>query len=175
MQRMHSVKWSSVIACLAVTLALLLIPAASAAFIVACLVMPRSKPMLGKNSVGETRFYGAVTDGAVSFDLFTGWKGAPPARGSLLNAPGVQAHRTVVTLTGQTAGDVITSVRVRWWVVVIVNALPLLFAFVLVRRMWRGNRFAGGQCPICGYDLRASPDRCPECGTARDLGRTAAA
>jgi hypothetical protein len=47
--------------------------------------------------------------------------------------------------------------------------IPLILVLILpvtcVHR-WRKvrNRSAAAQCSKCGYDLRATPDRCPECG-----------
>ena len=34
----------------------------------------------------------------------------------------------------------------------------------LLTRFRRARRQRARVCPGCGYDLRASPDRCPECG-----------
>ncbi len=49
-------------------------------------------------------------------------------------------------------------------------APALLLIWLLYRALQRRRHQIAGHCPACGYDLRASPQRCPECGRAVDGG-----
>ena len=59
-----------------------------------------------------------------------------------------------------------------WFLVCVTGAVPSARAVSGFRRRRRVTR---GLCVHCGYDLRATPERCPECGTAASvssLGRS---
>jgi hypothetical protein len=88
---------------------------------------------------GDTPVWGGFKHGAFAHDD----AGAPAVQ----RPPKVYGWQWVVPL---------------WAVVPPLAILPAVSAWRLFRR-WR--RVGVGCCPICGYDLRATPDRCPECGT----------
>ena len=67
-------------------------------------------------------------------------------------------------LTGKFDTGNFWSVRVPFWCPALASAI--LPGIVFVRFMRRVRRWRAGLCPTCGYDLRATPSRCPECGAA---------
>ncbi len=75
---------------------------------------------------------------------------------------GVYSH--TYRVAGTASANDIWYFSVPCWLILLATAfLPALW-------LWRRIRHAQyrwhGLCPKCGYDLRASKERCPECGTA---------
>jgi hypothetical protein len=54
------------------------------------------------------------------------------------------------------------AVSLPWWVI----AVPAGLSVILIVNRRRRARITAHLCVHCGYDLRATPERCPECGTA---------
>lgn len=89
--------------------------------------------------------------------------------GNPLGIPGVDIYRVYVNAFGfglWTFQETAASARIYWlivpfWFVALVFAIP---SILLARKHWR-PRHSHLHCQTCGYDLRGSTDRCPECGT----------
>src|SRR5205814_183626 len=55
-----------------------------------------------------------------------------------------------------------------WLLCALTGIWPTLRAIHGMKAERGKQRLAQGLCPRCGYDLRATPERCPECGWAPD-------
>jgi hypothetical protein len=79
---------------------------------------------------------------------------------------------TVAHVPGAASVGQVRYVVVSYWLVVIVLSLPGLWW--LRRRRHLQEMCRGLRCLRCGYDLRHSPDRCPECGMPNQRALVAA-
>jgi hypothetical protein len=89
-----------------------------------------------------------------------------------------------VNLSGKSAAGVIsTNARMWWvayrWVALCSAVLPAIMIGKRVRIAWKSRvrlaRQSKGLCETCGYDLRATAGKCPECGTIATGGTPTAA
>jgi hypothetical protein len=55
-----------------------------------------------------------------------------------------------------------------YWFLLLLCSLPAALLLIAASR----RRRRSGLCPTCGYDLRATPGRCPECGTTPEAEAT---
>jgi hypothetical protein len=70
------------------------------------------------------------------------------------------------------SGSTHSSIHAPYWALALFTAgLP---GFWMATRRRRRLRKMAGRCMACGYDLRATPERCPECGAVPANRQTAA-
>jgi hypothetical protein len=75
------------------------------------------------------------------------------------NCAGIQYVSTVLPDSYETL------ISIRWpYIVAFALCLPAWKALAIAHNRRRAARVRHGLCPTCGYDLRATPNQCPECG-----------
>lgn len=73
--------------------------------------------------------------------------------------------RTVSVSTSDSSHALVRT-GVPCWAALAAALVPAGWGVSYIGRRWRRSRRArSGLCATCGYDLRATPGRCPECGT----------
>jgi hypothetical protein len=119
------------------------------------------------------RAYSIETDGLIVLRTASEMKTAPPGRYSYKidwtgrwEGGGIHYQRWNMTAGEPPAAPVIgrfVEVRIALvWPLLAALAAAALWLMLAIRDRRRARR--PGCCSNCGYDLRATPDRCPECG-----------
>ena len=115
--------------------------------------------------VTSRRFFAATYAGSIDLVLVSPGTGRPQAQSKFLGfqyqrRPAFARIKLQITQIGIERNTVIPS----WFSIVVLLAAPLWFTIATIR--YRRRKLAG-HCVVCGYDLRATSDRCPECGMRR--------
>jgi hypothetical protein len=113
--------------------------------------------------VTSTRVFAGTYAGSFMISVLSPGTGNPQVHRSWLGfryeqAPAAASANRLSTQIG--IASVVTIPR--WFIMVATLITPVAFTASVIRRRRRGTV---GHCSTCGYDLRATPDRCPECGT----------
>lgn len=85
---------------------------------------------------------------------------AQAGKGASFHAAGFEIRQSTESFNSTKITS--NSAVVPHWFLLISFAIPPLWWFFKIRSLRR--RQMEGYCSNCGYDLRATPDRCPECG-----------
>lgn len=154
----------------------------SVAFCALLWVPTRSPLGVGWGDGVRGRAYSVELAGAIVFRTASGMTAAPPGNYpytvqmlSTSEGAGIQYHRWNMTAGPSSSAPILG----RFAEVRIAAEWPLLLALALVSlcmaRAVKARRNAADRrlCPHCGYDLRASFDRCPECGEPIEIKREA--
>jgi len=83
-------------------------------------------------------------------------------------AGGLDFWRVRVTSEAHSDLQVFVAVLPLWLPFAVIAVMPLRWFQTMLLRRQSGL----GICPSCGYDLRATPNRCPECGTPAAKGES---
>jgi hypothetical protein len=93
------------------------------------------------------------------------WRQRPESRFALLLYAGTLIARLPVEIYwNSAAGGQAGSFPFGAMVAAIIGLAPIIYDRYRLRRDLREERESSNLCPACGYDLRATPERCPECG-----------
>jgi len=121
------------------------------------LVEPSRDTMLGTRTDSQTK---SGTGSPLIWLLSSQYSWVPKATLSV----GGFAFATFPALQGSDTADTVLLGTPMWFG----TLAAMMLAANSARRAIRLRRLRrSGCCPVCGYDLRESPGRCPECGTAR--------